>query len=265
MAPFWLDSFRFAAPFYKNSNCNIGKWVDQSGIIQLPAKYPVVHLLISFWNIKHGIYVAILGLFSRYIVSRGDLRKEGRIAEIIPVDWAASEQLKRNRLLAAEGSARNVFLVKNIIIERIQHFCQKCPIPRRRKNARKSTQTAQRWILLRKPIFLHTPKNGPARESRDTLSLDSIISARSPKKAIFLHIIAIYLHGSQKKVISMHNRIWNSPNLHNITYFNVLPTFSWFKGSFELPYSNTYHWIHMSVLRVTVPDQYFCTKHLIWI
>ena len=84
-----------------------------------------------------------------------------------------------------------------------------------------------------KPIFLHTPKNGPARESRDTLSLDSIISARSPKKAIFLHIIAIYLHGSQKKVISMHNRIWNSPNLHNITYFNVLPTFSWFKGSFE--------------------------------
>ena len=90
-----------------------------------------------------------------------------------------------------------------------------------------------------KPIFLHTPKNGPARESRDTLSLDSIISARSPKKAIFLHIIAIYLHGSQKKVISMHNRIWNSPNLHNITYFNVLPTFSWFKGSFELPYSNT--------------------------
>ena len=110
-----------------------------------------------------------------------------------------------------------------------------------------------------KPIFLHTPKNGPARESRDTLSLDSIISARSPKKAIFLHIIAIYLHGSQKKVISMHNRIWNSPNLHNITYFNVLPTFSWFKGSFELPYS------HMSVLRVTVPDQYFCTKHLIWI
>ena len=72
-----------------------------------------------------------------------------------------------------------------------------------------------------KPIFLHTPKNGPARESRDTLSLDSIISARSPKKAIFLHIIAIYLHGSQKKVISMRNRIWNSSNLHNIPYFNV--------------------------------------------
>ena len=112
MAPFWLNSFRFAAPFNKNSNRNMGKWVDQSGIIQQTANYPLVHLLISFWNIKHGIYVAILGLFSRYIVSRGDLRKEGRIAEIIPVDWAASEQLKRNRLLAAEGSARNVFFSK---------------------------------------------------------------------------------------------------------------------------------------------------------
>ena len=59
-----------------------------------------------------------------------------------------------------------------------------------------------------------------------TLSLDSIISARSPKEAIFLHIVAIYLHGPQKNVISMHNRIRNSPNLHYITYFNVLPSFS---------------------------------------
>ena len=68
----------------------------------------------------------------------------------------------------------------------------------------------------KKPIFLHTPKIGPARESRDTLvpgqyyfctkpkkgnfsAHSSNISAQSPKKAIFLHIVTIYLHGPQRK------------------------------------------------------------------
>ena len=53
--------------------------------------------------------------------------------------------------------------------------------------------------------FCTNPKNGPAREPRGTLSLDSNISARTPKKAIFLHIVVIFLHGPQKKRFLMHN------------------------------------------------------------
>ena len=56
-----------------------------------------------------------------------------------------------------------------------------------------------------------SPKiNISSRDSRDTLSLDSNISARTPKKAIFLH-------GTPKKAFFMHNWIRNSLNLHCIT------------------------------------------------
>ena len=47
--------------------------------------------------------------------------------------------------------------------------------------------------------FFTDPKNGPARESRSPWFLASNISARSPKKAIFLHIVVIFLHGPPKK------------------------------------------------------------------
>jgi len=43
-----------------------------------------------------------------------------------------------------------------------------------------------------------------------------------------------------------------------------LPAFPWFKRPFELHFSHTYYWIQVIfsiILRVTVPDQYFCTKH----
>ena len=49
--------------------------------------------------------------------------------------------------------------------------------------------------------FFTNPKNGPARDSRDTLSLDSNISARTQKKAIFLHMVVIFLHGPKKKCV----------------------------------------------------------------
>ena len=42
--------------------------------------------------------------------------------------------------------------------------------------------------------FFTNPKNGHARDSRDTLSLDSNISARTQKKAIFLYMVVIFLH-----------------------------------------------------------------------
>jgi len=44
------------------------------------------------------------------------------------------------------------------------------------------------------------PKNGPARVPREAWFLDSDISARSRKKAIFLHIVVIFLHGFPQKV-----------------------------------------------------------------
>ena len=53
--------------------------------------------------------------------------------------------------------------------------------------------------------FFTNPQNSPARDSRDTLSLDSNISARTPKKAIFLHVIEIFLLGSLKMHFFMHN------------------------------------------------------------
>ena len=95
------------------------------------------------------------------------------------------------------------------------------------------------------------PKNGPARVPRKAWFLDSNISARSPKKAIFLHIVVIFLHGLPKKVFCAQLKR-TSLNLQCITSFCFL-----------------YHDIrdHLSplfpltVLRVTVPDQYFCTKH----
>ena len=49
------------------------------------------------------------------------------------------------------------------------------------------------------------PKNGLARDSRDTLSLVSNISARTPKKAIFLHTVVIFLLGPKEKRFFMHN------------------------------------------------------------
>ena len=48
------------------------------------------------------------------------------------------------------------------------------------------------------------PKNGPARESSLPWFLDSNISARTPKKAIFLHIVVIFLHGTAIKAFFMH-------------------------------------------------------------
>ena len=53
--------------------------------------------------------------------------------------------------------------------------------------------------------FFTNPKNGPARDSRDTLSLDSDISARTQKKAIFLHMVVIFLHGPKENAFFMHN------------------------------------------------------------
>ena len=105
--------------------------------------------------------------------------------------------------------------------------------------------------FFQKPIFLHMPKNGPARVPRKAWFLDSNISARSPKKAIFLHIVVIFLHGLPQKVFCAQLKR-TSLNLQCITLFCFL-----------------YHDIrdHLSplfpltVLRVTVPDQYFCTKH----
>ena len=38
-----------------------------------------------------------------------------------------------------------------------------------------------------KPIFLHYPKRGPAQNSKDAITRDSNISARTPKKVVFLH------------------------------------------------------------------------------
>ena len=78
-----------------------------------------------------------------------------------------------------------------------------------------------------KPIFLHTPKNGPARESRDTLVPGQYYFCTKPKKGNFsAHSSNISAQTPKINVISMHNRIRNSPNLHYITYFNVLPAFS---------------------------------------
>ena len=62
----------------------------------------------------------------------------------------------------------------------------------------------------------------------------------------------------------MHNWIRNSLNLHCNTWYIVLPAFPWFKRPFELHCSHTYYWIQVIssiILRVTVPDQYFYTKH----
>ena len=60
-------------------------------------------------------------------------------------------------------------------------------------------------ISPKNQYFFTDPKNGPARESRSPWFLASNISARSPKKAIFLHIAVIFLHGPPKKRDFMHN------------------------------------------------------------
>ena len=62
---------------------------------------------------------------------------------------------------------------------------------------------AQRWIFLRKiNISSRTPKM--------TLFVIPYISARSPRKAIFLHIVVIFPHLPQINVFFMHNWIRNS-------------------------------------------------------
>ena len=109
-------------------------------------------------------------------------------------------------------------------------------------------------ISPKNQYFFTPPKMALHRNPGTPLSLDSNISARSPKKAIFLHIVTtvvIFLHGLPKKVFCAQLKR-TSLNLQCITSFCFL-----------------YHDIrdHLSplfpltVLRVTVPDQYFCTKH----
>ena len=69
----------------------------------------------------------------------------------------------------------------------------------------KEPSDAEVNISPKKPYFFTDPKIGPARESRSPWLLASNISARSPKKAIFLHIAVIFLHGPPKKRDFMHN------------------------------------------------------------
>ena len=73
--------------------------------------------------------------------------------------------------------------------------------------------------------FFTSTKNGPARDSRDTLSLDSNISARTPKKAIFLHIVVIYLHGPKKKAYFYAQL---NKKLAKSTLYHIIPCFAFF-------------------------------------
>ena len=84
------------------------------------------------------------------------------------------------------------------------------------------------------------PKNGPARESSLPWFLDSNISARTPKKAIFLHIVVIFLHGTPKKAFfyaQLNKKLAKSALYHIMHCFAFFP---WFKGPFELPFSIKY-------------------------
>merc|ERR1712222_277394 len=96
-----------------------------------------------------------------------------------------------------------------------------CCLP---KSFCRSTTTCQsRGVYFSKNQYLFTnPKNGPARESRDTLSLDSDISARTQKKAIFLQMVVIFLHGPQKKCVfyaQLNKKVAKSTLYHIINCF----------------------------------------------
>ena len=123
----------------------------------------------------------------------------------------------------------------------------------------------QRWIFLRKTNISAHPQKWPCTGIQGHLVTGQYYFCTKPKKGNFsAHNSNISARTPKINVISMHNRIRNSPNLHFITHFNVLPTFSWLKGSFELSYSNTYHWIHISVLRAEAPTRAeFLQKRLI--
>ena len=67
------------------------------------------------------------------------------------------------------------------------------------KSARGGAPQAEVNISPRNQYFFTRPKSGPARDSRSPWLLASNISAQSPKKAVFLHIVVIFLHGPPKK------------------------------------------------------------------
>ena len=115
-------------------------------------------------------------------------------------------------------------------------------------------------ISPKNQYFFTPPKMALHGNPGTPLSLDSIISARSPKKAIFLHIVAIYLHRPQRKCYfyAQSNKKFTKSVLHNI-----VQCFAYIFMSALCNIFQCFADIFMSVLRVTVPDQYFCTKHLI--
>ena len=123
-------------------------------------------------------------------------------------------------------------------------------------------------ISPKNQYFFTDPTNGRARDSRSPWFLCSNISAQSPKKAIFLHKVVIFLHGPPKKTFfyaQLNNKLAKSA-LHNIIHCFTI--FSMILGTIVsclFPthniWSMPYNRIAATVLRVTVPDQYFCTKH----
>ena len=123
--------------------------------------------------------------------------------------------------------------------------------------------STQRWIFLRKTnISSHTPNMALHGNPGPPWYPDSNISARSPKKAIFLHIVAIYLHRPQRKCYfyAQSNKKFTKSAL-----YNIVQCFAYIFMSALCNIFQCFADIFMSVLRLTVPDQYFCTKHLIWI
>ena len=76
--------------------------------------------------------------------------------------------------------------------------------------------------------FCTNPKNGPARDSRDTLSLDSNISTRTPEKVIFLHMVVIFLHGPKQMrffctIEQLNKKLAKSALYHIIQCFPAFP------------------------------------------
>ena len=115
-------------------------------------------------------------------------------------------------------------------------------------------------ISPKNQYFFTDPKIGPARESRSPWLLASNISARSPKKAIFLHIVAIYLHRPQRKCYFYAQ---SNEKLAKSVLYSIVQCFAYIFMSALCNIFQCFADIFMSVLRLTVPDQYFCTKHLI--
>ena len=96
-------------------------------------------------------------------------------------------------------------------------------------------ESGQRWIFLRKiNISSRTPKMALHENPGTPWSQVSNISARTSIKAIFLHIVVIFLHGLPQKVFCAQLK----KDLAKSAMYNIiLLSLPWYKGPFKSSFS----------------------------